>query len=69
MRTKNDFESIAEIKRELKILRLKKDISLELLQGNKNDMENLVQPLTLLRSVLGPFKKILVAYFLKKLFK
>ncbi|NAY91749.1 hypothetical protein GTQ34_07460 [Muricauda sp. JGD-17] len=67
--TKVDFESISDIKQELKILRLKKDISLELLESNKYEMENYMQPLSLVNKLLGPLKKMVLGYLLKKLFK
>lgn len=65
---KNQYNSIAEIKQDLKILRLKRDISYELLHENKEDFEELLTPMTLLNKFLGPVKKIGIAYLLKKIF-
>lgn len=66
---KTDFASMKEIKQELKILRLKKDINLEALKYNKNDFEGFLQPLTLANRILGPLKGFIFAYLLKRLFR
>ena len=66
---KTDFASMEEIKQELKILRLKKDINLEALKSNKNDFEHFLRPLTVVNQILGPLKGFLFAYFLKRIFR
>ncbi|AWX43192.1 hypothetical protein HME9304_00179 [Flagellimonas maritima] len=66
---KVDYDSISDIKQELKILRLKKDISLEELKSNKDDFEEAMQPLSLINKFISPFKKIAIAYMLKKIIK
>ena len=66
---KTDFTSIKEIKQELKILRLKKDINLEALKSNKTDFEDFMQPLTIANRILGPLKGFIFAFLLKKLFR
>ncbi len=67
--SKTDFNSLAEIQHELKILRLKKEINVELLKSNKEDFEHFFQPMTLAHKVISPVKKIVIAYLLKKVFK
>ena len=66
---KTDFASMKEIKQELKILRLKKDINLEALKSNKNTFEGFFQPLTVANRILGPLKGFVFAYLLKRLFR
>ncbi|MER3376560.1 MAG: hypothetical protein RIM83_18115 [Allomuricauda sp.] len=66
---KTDFASMKEIKQELKILRLKKDINLEALKSNKNTFEGFLQPLTVANRILGPLKGFVFAYLLKRLFR
>ncbi|WP_036385743.1 hypothetical protein [Muricauda sp. MAR_2010_75] len=66
---KTDFESMKEIKQELKILRLKKDINLEALKSNKNAIEHFFEPLTVANRILSPIKGFLFAYILKRLFR
>jgi hypothetical protein len=58
-----------EIKQELKILRLKKDINLESLKSNKNAIEDFFEPLTVANRILSPVKGFLFAYLLKRLFR
>ncbi|WP_366518839.1 DUF6327 family protein [uncultured Winogradskyella sp.] len=65
---KATYSSINEIKQDLKILKLKRDISYELLHQNKEDFEELMTPMTLLNKFLSPVKKIGIAYLLKKIF-
>lgn len=67
--SKTDFTSMREIKQELKILRLKKDINLEALKSNKNQFEDFVQPLTVANRILSPLKGFIFAYLLKRLFR
>ncbi|MFD2098157.1 hypothetical protein [Flagellimonas iocasae] len=67
--SKTDFTSMREIKQELKILRLKKDINLEALKSNKNEFEDFVQPLTVANRILSPLKGFIFAYLLKRLFR
>lgn len=69
MNNPKEYTTIREIKQDLKVLRLKKEISYELLHANKEDFQDTLQPLTLVNKVLGPFKKIIVVYLLKKVFK
>ncbi|GMN04681.1 hypothetical protein MTsPCn5_00690 [Croceitalea sp. MTPC5] len=63
------YASITEIKKDLRILKLKKDISYELLSGNKEAIQETMQPLNLLNKVVSPFKKVIVAYLIKKVFR
>ncbi|MBS9464306.1 hypothetical protein KIM67_17920 [Flagellimonas sp. 389] len=67
--TNNEFISLNDIRQELKILRLKKEISYEMIRSNKENFHEAVQPLNLVSKVIGPFKKIIVAYLFKKIFK
>ncbi len=67
--SKTDFASIKEIKKELKILRLKKDINLETLKSNKADFEDFFQPLTVANRIFSPVKGFVFAYLLKRLFR
>lgn len=69
MSSPKEYTSISEIKQDLKILKLRKEISYELLNGNKEDIQDTMQPLTLLNKIVGPFKKIIIAYLIKKVFK
>ena len=66
---KTDYTSMAEIKKELRVLRLKKDINLETLKSNKNDFEDFMQPLTVANRILNPLKGFVFAYLLKRLFR
>lgn len=63
------FQSLSDIRQELKILRLKKDISYEMIVENKTDFQEVLQPFSLVNKVLGPLKKIITIYLFKKLFK
>ncbi|MEW2922515.1 hypothetical protein AB1A65_13650 [Muricauda sp. ANG21] len=67
--SRTDFASMEEIKQELKILRLKKDINLESLKSNKNAIEDFFEPLTVANRILSPIKGFLFAYLLKRLFR
>ncbi|MFC4219762.1 hypothetical protein [Flagellimonas marina] len=67
--SRTDFASMEEIKQELKILRLKKDINLESLKSNKNAIEDFFEPLTVANRILSPVKGFLFAYLLKRLFR
>ncbi|NJB37707.1 MULTISPECIES: hypothetical protein [Flavobacteriaceae] len=67
--SKTDFNSLAEIQQELKILRLRKEINVELLKSSKDDIEHYFQPMTLAHKIISPVKKIVIAYLLKKVFK
>lgn len=62
------YDSLARIREDLKVLRLQKDISYELLIGNKNDFEEATKPLSLVNKFLNPLKKVVLAYLLKKIF-
>ena len=66
---KTEFESLDDIRQELKILRLKKDISYEMIRSNQEDFQEAIQPLSLVNKVLGPFKRLIFVYLIKKIFK
>lgn len=63
------FQSLNDIRKELKILRLKKDISYEMIKENKEDLQEVMEPLNLVNKILGPLKKIIIVYLFKKVFK
>lgn len=69
MTTNKSYESLLAIKQDLKILKLKRDISKELLYENKEGFEDFFAPMNLLHKFLGPIKKLGIAYVLKKIFK
>lgn len=62
------YQSLATIREDLKVLKLKKEISYELLKGNKDSFEEATKPLSLVNKLLNPFKKVMIAYLLKKVF-
>ena len=61
-----NYESLEQIRQDLKVLRLKKEINLEMLKSSRKDFEDMMQPLNLANRILGPVKKIFIAYLLKK---
>lgn len=63
------YDSLAKIREDLKVLRLQKEISYELLINNKNDFEEATKPLSLVNKLLNPLKKLALAYLLKKIIK
>jgi hypothetical protein len=69
MTNNKSYESLAEIKQDLKILKLKRDISKELLYENKEGFENYFAPASLMHKILSPVKKLGIAYLIKKIFK
>ncbi len=67
--SKKQYSSLLEIKQDLKIHKLKRDITFELLNGNKTDFEKHLAPMKIFQKFLSPAKKILVSLLVKKVFK
>lgn len=63
------YDSLAQIRQDLKVLKLQREISYELLIGNKNDIEEATKPLSIINKFLSPLKKVVLAYILKRVFK
>jgi hypothetical protein len=63
------YKSFEEINRDLRQLSLERQIALEELKMVKNDFEESLRPLTLVRNALAVFGKFGTLMFIKKIFK
>lgn len=63
------YQSFDEINRDLRRLSLERQIALEELKMVKNDFEESLKPLSVVRNVLAVFSKFGTLMFIKKFFK
>lgn len=64
---KNNYNNLKEVKRDLKILRLERDISLAELEGLKSEVQNEFTPNNMLMYAIEGVKKYGIFFLIKKL--
>ncbi|PQJ77450.1 DUF6327 family protein [Polaribacter glomeratus] len=63
------YQSFEEISRDLKLLSLERQIALEELKMVKNDFEESLKPLSMIKNILTTFGKFGTLMLIKRVFK